>query len=72
MVKKKPVNTVLKVVGWLLVLITVGPVGLVGKELITLDEFSLAMLVPVGVFGLFFALGIWLIRRGKGVDGDRR
>ena len=62
--EKKSINTTLKVIGWLLILITVGPIGLIGKELITLDEFSFIVLVPVGVFGFFFALGIWLIKRG--------
>ena len=63
--KKRSINTILKVTGWLLVLITVGPIGFIGKELVTLDKFSFVMLVPVGIFGSLFTLGVWLIKRKR-------
>jgi len=61
-VKEK--KSILKIIGWLLILATVGPIGLIGKEFIFSGEFISLALVPLCVFGIFFALGVWLINRG--------
>ena len=54
----------LKIIGWLLVIITIGPIGL-SFQLIA--DPSPGGLIFISVFVFFFGLGIWLIRKGKKV-----
>jgi len=57
-----------KAIGWILILLTVGPVGLIGKELL-MTEFNPIFLIPVGIFLIPFALGIWLVNGSKQKKG---
>ena len=50
----------MKVLGWVLIVVTVGPIGM-SYQLIA--NPSLAGFVFVGMFVFFFGLGIWLVRR---------
>jgi len=58
---KGVLDKALRVVGWILVLMTVGPIGVIGSRLVfDINLLGVTLLLP---FLIFFGLGVWLVKR---------